>query len=80
MKSTPTRGVKETLKPNAYNQSEPRLQIALAIWWRAFGFGAPARRATKLHPRFGFEIGATRECRADLEVPAANRVSDLVAG
>ena len=27
MKRTPTRGVKETLKPDAYKQSEPRLQI-----------------------------------------------------
>ena len=27
MKSTPTRGVKQYLKPNAYNQSEPSLQI-----------------------------------------------------
>ena len=27
MKSTPTRGVKEHLKPNAYKQVEPRLQI-----------------------------------------------------
>ena len=29
MKSTPTRGVKQTLKPNAYKQWEPSLQIAL---------------------------------------------------
>ena len=27
MKSTPTRGVKQYLKPNAYNQWEPSLQI-----------------------------------------------------
>ena len=27
MKSTPTRGVKQYLKPNAYKQSEPLLQI-----------------------------------------------------
>ena len=27
MKSTPTRGVKQYLKPNAYNQLEPSLQI-----------------------------------------------------
>ena len=27
MKSTPTRGVKESLKPNAYKQSEPLYEV-----------------------------------------------------
>jgi hypothetical protein len=36
VKSTPTRGVKETLKPDAYKQSEPDLALRGQGWVTAY--------------------------------------------
>jgi hypothetical protein len=36
VKSTPTRGVKEILKPDAYKQSEPGVDLRIGFWVTAY--------------------------------------------
>jgi hypothetical protein len=72
VKSTPTRGVKENLKPDAYNQSEGGLQI-LRIWdlllfalTHERPFGPMLRRGAAKSGRRAVALAALR---AELFVP-----------